>query len=422
MHELGKGAVIVDDPNKALGGQSSSIVPPTGSESEADKAAREAQEKEAADKAAADAAAAADANAGKTPEQIAKEKADADAKAAADAAAAAAAAADAPKFDDKGNQINDKGEIIKTVEQINEEEDLAVFEEFTSGIGFEIKNPDGTPKVYEPTLEGMRQYAIDSVQLAEQIAIQKLYTSIPGVERYVNHRINGGTDLDFVKPTEDVLSIDLAKMDAVQKKDLFVKLQQRNGVDEESAKRIAGYSETANNIDKDVKALLDVAQAIEKQRVEKDENDKKAAILAAQKEAQEHFTALRTLVTNGKLSYKIGDKEVTGEIPVADREAFFEFITKPIKNNLAAIDLAIESMPEAQKLWYDYHVYFKRFDFNDVVTAKVKNERIRSLRDLADKSKQGTGAKPGAHIPSQAPANASLGDPNAALNAMFGGQ
>lgn len=317
-------------------------------------------------------------------------------------------------YDDAGNLIDANGNIVKSAEDIEKESKyvlkLNAFNEFKSNLGYDIKDEEGKVKFYEPSKEGQLAYVKDAIEIAKQGAIKDYTTNLDDdVRKFIEFKSLGGKTEDFFQVSEDYSQLALTEEDTENHKKVIVAYQKSKGISTEMASRLADYSISAGESFKDAQEALSILNAEnQSSREAKLEQLRKAEVIQKQQRDAQLQELKKTIVIDGKID------DFT--IPVADRQAFYNYIIGDGKNP-AKIDLDLKQDPEkARKLQmiFDYHILFKKKGLNDLFKENVTTASIDAMLKRYQKSQQakkGQGGS-GAANPNKGNANSTPDDPN----------
>ncbi len=360
----------------------------TGNLTEADKA-RQAGEKLAADKAAAD-----ETDPAKIAAKAAEDKAAAD-KLASDKVASDKAAADEKLkleneakgifTNDKGDQVDKDGKILKTKEDIDKEnenedgintEDLSLVDALVLKSGVEILDDKGVKKVYEDSEEGVYQFANDLAEVKAEAAVSEFFEGNPDIKAFYEHLEKGGTKEDFFKTREKLGEIDIT--DDKGKEEAILRNFKAKGFEDKRAKGLLKMIVDSNQLDAESKVAETELKAYDA-KLEKDENDRLAAEHQTRiDKAKAQWNNITGIVNKGTL--------VNYAIPEADRKAFIDFIGRKVDNNgNTALSLLKASLPLEQHLEMDF-LLFKGMDLSKLVKSQVAKEKATTLRDRLKKN------------------------------------
>lgn len=361
----------------------------------------------------------------KTPDELAAEEQQRKDKETADAEAARIAAEEAEKnkgnnqnqndsiidftspdleYDEEKGFLNDKGEVIKSKEDLvkegyfNEEgklinpttkeliniepaEDVPFIQEIQTVLGYEILDEKGTPKKYEDTTQGIADLIKDIAEVQHKKSQQEFLQSNPELVAYYNHLKAGGNRESFFNyRPKDYTTIDLTTLDVEQKANVIYEDYISKGLTPARAKALVEMHKTANEID----AVSDESlKSLVKSQKDKEEADKKAAEEADKRAAEEvskYWNKVNSTVKAGKIGNIL--------IPEADKEDFLNYISAPVDsqgNTKHNIDAAKEDV--------DFHLQlaywrYKGYDFNKMVKNLVNTEKVITLRERVKQSKK----------------------------------
>lgn len=279
------------------------------------------------------------------------------------------------KLDDNGNQINDKGEIIKTALQIAEES--TVVNKLRADSGYEFKDENGNVKIYSDDEKGIEEFTNDVVEEKFESFKSNFFNQHPELTEVAKHLISGGTLDTFVQEV-DYSTIDISKLDEEGKIKYIKQSYISNGVPSDQAEELIELFKDSNRLDKEIqKAIPNLIKHQETIKEERDANYQQK-IEEQNRQIIQHWNNVEEVVNKGVL------KDIT--IPEKDKEGFFEYISNAVDangNSQNSLDAAKE--PLEQQLMVQY-LRYKGYDLTKLVNTKANNDKVLSLRERIQRS------------------------------------
>lgn len=281
-------------------------------------------------------------------------------------------------LDDKGNIINAKGEIIGVDEPTS-----AVVDSIRSGIEANFGITFGDDVSFDDSEEGIINLVQQSLKKLNVNSVRNFLDSTPIVKSFYEHLILGGTPENFVNSHIDYKSINIKNLDEHSKLALLQKAFTMQGTPNKdsiiSLIQKGGEEELNNNVASAIQYLD------QKQLEYNTQTQENLAKLAKEEEARiaNYWKNVETKVQAGKLGQI--------NIPVSERTAFLEYISKPVNDKL---DSAESLDMEKEDLDFDLLVSYLRYkkkDLSALASIISKEERVKSLRERMTKGTNGSG-------------------------------
>ena len=277
-------------------------------------------------------------------------------------------------------ETSEKSEETEESEETQEEatdEDVSVVESIRSRLGYEIEGE------FDDTEEGIQLLVEKAIELGSQGAIDLFFNEYPDVKEHLEYRRLGGNPDDFFKtrfPEVDYSKVELKEDDESQHEQLI--RQELRLVRGMSADEIEAEIEDYKNggiLESKAKRSLSALKA-------KQESDNKNLIEEKRKEAKQRETELVEHWTNIKetINKATSIKNVT--IPTKDKDAFFDFISRPVDQGRSAAMIAHDEADLETRLLFDY-MLFKKLNFADLITNKAKDVNAKTLRSRMKSAK-----------------------------------
>lgn len=293
-------------------------------------------------------------------------------------------------LDKEGNAVNEKGEIIIPKEQLLENSAIVAPIKNTLETNFNFKLPEDFQ--IEETEEGIVNLVKTAVETLTENSVKRYLESNPVVKSFVDHLLLGGQPENFVNTHIDYKAVDINQLTESQKKDFLDKMftKQNNPAKDNLINLLMNSGKDV--LDQNVQAAITYLDTQQQK-----ENEHKQALLAQeetkrQEQIEKYWNTVEAKVLKeGKLS------QIT--IPIAEREAFYNYLSKPITKEGYSQD-----MLDAQKDEIDFDLLvsflrFKKVDLSYLANLKAKENKVQSLRDRFKSYKHlsGNGGNPVTH-------------------------
>jgi len=316
-------------------------------------------------------------------------------------------------FDDKGNILDESGAIVTTVEQLEEDKDIFnqsgdlvdkqgnilekaedydnriaaeenndFFEGFVKKVGITPLDERGNAVEYSPDDEGMLHYVADSLATSNRAAVSNYHNNLPQDVQDLNEFISRGGKIDDFFVKEDNWSEVELPSNNEELRNIIITNQRALGNTAEMATRFADYAESADKLKEDGKMALDQLKV-------RDTNTRDAKLEALRQEdaasevsRNEYWTGVKdTVISKGVLD------GVT--IPIAERDDFFDFVSKPVDSNgNSAAVLAENGYTPEQRLLMDYLFLYKKKNPKEIINQLVNHAQATNKISISRKNKQ----------------------------------
>lgn len=330
------------------------------------------------------------------------------------------------KLDDKGNAVDDSGNIKFTAEQINEmsaADDNKLDEDYIEAIskvsGIIIKDDKGELVKFEPTIEGFakRESAVKALGEQEGFAkgFNKFLADNPDIAALVDYKRRFGT-IEGYSANVDYSKVEI-KDDENLLTDLIYKAEIQKGTSPERAKRIVDFAKSNNTLKEDateslawlrknqeaeVKAIREREAAEEKAELEKEikfygvsyEDDGTVKVFDSPGSLYD------LVVTKGQIGEYALPKEglrvktKDGE-KLISREELFDYFARPI-HEINGMVYSQAQVDEINRLANPAELAM-RFIMNidggveQLIKAELGKREVKRLRSLASKTGKNNG-------------------------------
>ena len=287
-------------------------------------------------------------------------------------------------YDKEGNQVDTKGEIVKTKEELETEnfDSLPAIKQLQILDGYDLKDEKGEILQFEDTIEGFQAYneAVSTHRATELYndKVKQEENDTPEIVKKFNAHIKAGFGVSdfFNSPLHDIQNVKLEKSNENQLKEIIKRSFVHRKYDENRAIEMVKRSEAADALFEDAEIALKELQNADKEQTTinqqkiKEEKEKENAA------SVNYFNDVKEIVTKGKV------KDVV--IPNADKKAFYEYLSKPVKSVngqlLSQHDIDMQKEPLEIDLLNAFH-RFKGYDLNSVIKDKANSHKARTLTE-----------------------------------------
>lgn len=276
---------------------------------------------------------------------------------------------------ENGEAINALGEVIKSKEQLLQDNSVIVPVREAVETNFGIKLPEGTE--FPDTTEGIVKLVQESVKQLNVGVIKNYLETNPEIKGFAQHLALGGTAENYSPSNINYKEINVKTLDEVSKLE-FLKRSfglQGNPNPDSIIKLI--QKEGEEELNKQVGAALTFLDAKQTQTNQLRDQQIQHQIKAQEEADNRYWNDVQKTVLNGKLG--------SLDIPVKERQAFFDYMAKPINDkyeSAEAQDIAKDSMEFELMVSY---LRYKKGDVSQLVENLAKTKQVKSLSDRVNK-------------------------------------
>ena len=243
------------------------------------------------------------------------------------------------------------------------------------------------PKKYEDDYDGVLSLVNDATEAMTKASLEKTFGKHPLLKQFHDFLNDGGDPGRFLQvtfPQDNWEAVELAEDDVVTAAHILKVQLEKDGLSQEEINEEIDDYKTAGMLHKHaLRALskLQKGQQTEKKRVLKEAREAAATI---EQERQEYRESIQKLLGDKK---KADFRGIT--IPLAERDAFFEYMTAQVgENDESQLALDNAKLEPEQELAL-YYLIYKGVDLSDIVVAQAKKENAKSLSDKLRKDRDG---------------------------------
>lgn len=278
-------------------------------------------------------------------------------------------------LDNTGNQVNELGEIIKPVGEVQASNSFintakdAIEKEY----GFSFLDATGQPKRYADTSEGRIELIKDAVKNSHLNAVSSFLDARPDLKEMFFHLEGGGTFDNFVNQSFDYSSVDVSSLSREQKLNYIKSSYEKQGL--KNFNSTMKLLETASDealTESTSDALLALNKITEETRSQA-EIDYQARVQQEQQEINTYWDGIKGRITSGK----VGD--IT--IPNDEKDKFFTYLASVVDSegrSQEQIDMAKEDPNFNLMVSY---LRFKKLDLSALVNIRARSNRLHNARE-----------------------------------------
>jgi len=279
-------------------------------------------------------------------------------------------------LNEKGELINSKGEAIN----ITQEDSRPIVDVIREDLGVQLGIELPHDFTVADNLEGITKLVQEAIKTANTKSIVNFLDSNPIMKDFYQHLKLGYNPSDFTAENIDYKSIDTTTLDNIAKLDFINKYYKKQGIANTSNLLEAlkkGGEDVVNAELATALTYLDNKQ--KEERTNRDNLLRQQALEEAQ-EVENYWNQVNSTITKGKLG--------NINIPIKERQAFFDYLSKPIdKEGNSAVMKDIENEDLEFQLMTDF-LRFKKYNLSELVAVLAKENKVLSLREKLEKSKK----------------------------------
>tara|TARA_R110000772_G_C13310328_1_gene440547 strand:+ start:67062 stop:68405 length:1344 start_codon:yes stop_codon:yes gene_type:complete len=279
-------------------------------------------------------------------------------------------------FDATGNQVDSEGKVIATKAQLDIQN--SEVNELAKEMGYKFLDDKGQEKLYPEGNEGVKQLTTDIANNNTEKFKKEFFGSNPLLTEVAKHLLGGG-DLDSFQKPVDYSKVVPKDLSLANKKN-YIKLSYlAEGMSDARATKLSEGLEDNDETTAEAKESLDILQS--KQDDAATERQTRLDGIAEQ-EAKDNVTYWETVQT----TVNAGTVD-NFTIPKGDRDAFFRYLSAPVKDGLSQdmIDRGEQKLPQELKTKY---YRFKNYDVSNVVQEGINSGRLTNLRSRIKKKQE----------------------------------
>jgi len=281
-----------------------------------------------------------------------------------------------------GDVINDLGEVVRTHAQLLEDNSVVAPLREAMETNFGVSFP--ADFVLPDTQEGIINLVQETVKQLNRNTVVNFLEAQPEVKGFVQHLALGGTVDNYQSSNINYKGVDVKTLDDTSKLE-FLKRSftlQGNPSPDSLIDLIKKAGE--EELNKATKGALDF---LDKKQTENNTARDQQVQLQQQEEAQnikEYWNNVEQVITKGTLN--------SINIPVTERQAFFDYLARPINDNMeSAESLDIQKDSVEFQLLVSY-LRYKGGDVSLLAKNIAKQERVQTLSERMNKHRTPNGS------------------------------
>lgn len=278
------------------------------------------------------------------------------------------------KLDDKGNQVDDDGNIIKSKEELDA--DKSAVNKIHQNLEYEFKDEAGNVKTYEDSDEGLLELASDIANAKAQEIQTRFINQNPVLAEVAKHLLSG-KDLDSYKQEIDYSKVDKEKLSKDAKIKYIRDSYKVKGFSDERIDANIRRIEDGNQVDEELDFALEDLDKYQESNKAQRQADYDAAVQKEQQELEQYWDDVKNTVDKGEL------RELT--IPKEEKAKFFDYMTKPVKNGLSQAQIDREKETTQDLLTLEF-LRYKGYKLDTLVKGKANTARVKGLKNLIARS------------------------------------
>lgn len=254
--------------------------------------------------------------------------------------------------------------------------DVPLVQTIQEQLGYEFEEE------FEDTEEGIQKLVEASAKKLADDQLERVFSEFPDVQELYEYRRLGGDPEEFMEtkfPEVDFEKVEFDEEDP-QQHEMLVKneLKARGYSNKEIEAELEDYKNGGILESKAQRALtaLKAKQEADKESLLEEQRE---AFEQQQQQIAEFWDEVKE-----KIDESGSFKGLT--VPAKDKDAFFDFLSKPVEDGKSQRDLQVEQADMETRLAIDYLI-FKGFNLSDLVSRKAKDKNSKTLRERIEKRK-----------------------------------
>lgn len=274
-------------------------------------------------------------------------------------------------LDAQGNVVNDKGEIIQTKAELDN--DFSIINPVKSALetNFGVELPADLE--LPDTEEGIVKLVSEVVKAKTTNTVVNFLEANPELKGFYQHIALGGKPEDYTSSNIDYKGINIKNLDEAAKTQLLAKSFSLQGTpNKENLIEIikkAGEEEL-NKATASAVLFLDAKQSEFNQQREQELLE--AADLE-EENTEKYWQSVKSVVDKGTLG--------NINIPLADREAFFNYMAKPINTNYDSAESTDAAKDSLEFQLLVSYLRYKKGDISKLASIIATEQKVTTLKD-----------------------------------------
>lgn len=280
------------------------------------------------------------------------------------------------QYDKDGNLVDSEGNILRTKEELNS--DKSGVNILHQELGYEFKDEKGNIKSYSDDKEGLKQLAVDIAKFEADKFQQSFINQNPVLIEVAKH-LALGKDLSTFNQQVDYSKVDKANLSEEAKLNYIRKSFEDRGFSKERIDDNMRRIKDGNEIDKELDYALVDLQKSQTDAAAKRDAEYQAMVEAEEQRAEAYWDEVENVVKSGSLN--------NFNIPEPEKQAFFDYLSKPVKDGKSQATLDAEARSIKDELTLRFLGY-KKFDLSKYISNAAKSQKANGLMDLILRSAQ----------------------------------
>ena len=301
-------------------------------------------------------------------------------------------------IDAEGNAIAADGTVFRTATELAEliaqnGSEPSVLNQLQTRFGFDFKDENGNPIVFDDNEEGIAAYVETVVQSrvkeAQTAAINNLFETYPQVEQVINHlKLNGTLD-DFVE-IPDRSQITVSK-DNEEQQATFIREEWKLSGKKGDVNKFIDYCKNAGILYDTAVESKEAVDSIYESRLAEQKAQVEAKEAAAAAEEKAYWDNVEKTISKGELlGYSIPEQiqcNKDGKKVMLSRKDFLKYVSTPVDSEGNTAYMLDEAKVDSDaRMQDDLLKAFLRFtggDYASLVGMAVNKQKVLSIRTAA---------------------------------------
>jgi hypothetical protein len=278
-------------------------------------------------------------------------------------------------MDAEGNQVDAEGNIVKTKVELAVEN--TVVNKWHAESGYEFVDEKGNTKVYTDDEAGHKEFRDDLVAQQGKEWREEFFNKTPELAEVAKHLL-AGKSMDTYKSNVDYSTIDIKTLTPSEKESYIRKSYEIAGLDKARVDDLIQLFKDSNKLDSEIEKALPALQANEVKAKQQRDLDYQQTIKDEQARQMNYWNTVEQVVTKGQLN--------DIKIPDTDKAAFFDYLSTAIDskgNSKEFLDSQKETLEQQLQIKY---LRFKGYDLSKLVETKVKEAKVLNLKERIKQS------------------------------------
>lgn len=278
-------------------------------------------------------------------------------------------------IDDKGNQVDAEGKIVKTAVEVAV--DTTVVNKLHSESDYEFQNEDGSTKIYSDDEAGIKDFTNDVSSQRFEEWKSEFFSQTPELAEVTKHLLSGGS-IDTYNSAVDYSKLDVSTMSKDEKIKHIRRSFEVTGLGEERINGLLQLFTDSNTIDAEITKALPALQEHEQSQTQQRDDAYLQSVDERNQKVETYWNDVSSTVEKGTLA------DIT--IPKEEQENFFNYLSAVVDdkgNSKEMLDSGKETLEQQLQIKY---LRFKGYDLNKLVETKVKSQKVTTLKDLIKRS------------------------------------